>query len=153
MTLWLIGSGRDRMVVEFTTTYAINTYHHWCCEFESRSGWGVKHYVIKFVSDLWQINGFLRVLRFPPPFLKVLILQILDFLNIKYFTIHTIPTMFNFLSFVIIYLGESTFMCDILHDLWPFNLLCVPEGREAKTCTGIQFRASGVQMYNVHISY
>ena len=23
--------------------------------------------VIKFVSDLWQIGGFLRVLRFPPP--------------------------------------------------------------------------------------
>jgi hypothetical protein len=22
----------------FTTTYAITAYHHWCCEFESRSG-------------------------------------------------------------------------------------------------------------------
>ena len=30
--------GRDRMVVEFTTTYAIGAYHHWCCEFESWSG-------------------------------------------------------------------------------------------------------------------
>ena len=27
---------------------------------------GVQHYVIKFVSDLWQVGGFLRVLRFPP---------------------------------------------------------------------------------------
>jgi hypothetical protein len=25
------------------------------------------HYVIKFVSDLRQVGGFLRVLRFPPP--------------------------------------------------------------------------------------
>jgi hypothetical protein len=25
---------RDRMVVGFTTTYAIGAYHHWCCEFE-----------------------------------------------------------------------------------------------------------------------
>jgi len=33
--------GRDRMVVGFTTAYAIITYHHWCCEFESRSGRGV----------------------------------------------------------------------------------------------------------------
>ena len=33
--------GRDRMVVGFTTTYAISAYHHWCCEFESRSGRGV----------------------------------------------------------------------------------------------------------------
>jgi hypothetical protein len=28
----------DRMVVGYTTTYAINAYHHWCCEFKSRSG-------------------------------------------------------------------------------------------------------------------
>ena len=34
-----------------------------CCEFESRSGRGVQHYVIKlFVSDLLQVGGFLRVL-------------------------------------------------------------------------------------------
>jgi hypothetical protein len=26
-----------------------------------------QHYVIKFVSDLRQVDGFLRVLRFPPP--------------------------------------------------------------------------------------
>jgi len=37
--------GRDRMVVGFTTTYAIRDYHHWCCEFESRSPRGVQHYV------------------------------------------------------------------------------------------------------------
>jgi len=39
---------------------AIGAYHHWCCEFEFCSGRGVQHYVIKFVSDLWQ------VLQFPP---------------------------------------------------------------------------------------
>ena len=27
----------------------------------------IQHYVIKFVSDLWQVGGFLRVLRFPSP--------------------------------------------------------------------------------------
>jgi len=53
--------GSDRMVDGFTTTYAIGAYHHWCCEFESRSRRGVQHYVIKFVSC------FLQVLRFPPP--------------------------------------------------------------------------------------
>ena len=57
--------GRDRMVVGFTTTFAISAYHHWCYEFESRSGRGVQHYVIKFVSDLRQVGGFLWVLRFP----------------------------------------------------------------------------------------
>jgi len=51
----------------FTTTYAISAYHHWCCEFESRSGRGVQNYVIKFVSYLRQIGGFLRVFRFPSP--------------------------------------------------------------------------------------
>ena len=59
--------GRDRMVVGFTTTYAISAYHHWCCEFESRSGLGVQHYMMKFVSDLRQVGGFLRLLWFPPP--------------------------------------------------------------------------------------
>jgi hypothetical protein len=33
--------GRDRMVVGFTTTYAITAYHHQNCEFESRSSRGV----------------------------------------------------------------------------------------------------------------
>jgi hypothetical protein len=40
--------GHDRMVV--TTTYAISAYHHSCCEFESRSGRDVQHYVIKLES-------------------------------------------------------------------------------------------------------
>jgi hypothetical protein len=35
--------------------------------FESRSGRGVQHYVIKFASDMRQVSGFLRVLRFSPP--------------------------------------------------------------------------------------
>jgi hypothetical protein len=43
---------RDRMVVGFTTTYAISAYHHRYCEFESRSGRGVQHYVIKLIIDL-----------------------------------------------------------------------------------------------------
>ena len=33
-------------------TYAVSVYQCWCCEFESCSGQGVQHYVIKFVSDL-----------------------------------------------------------------------------------------------------
>jgi hypothetical protein len=54
---------RDRMVVGFTTTKVISAYYHWRCEFESRSGevYSIQHYVIKFVSDLRQVGGFLRV--------------------------------------------------------------------------------------------
>ena len=59
--------GPGGMVVGFTTTYAISTYHHGYCEFKSRSERGVQHYVIKFVSDLRQVSGFLGVLRFHPP--------------------------------------------------------------------------------------
>ena len=44
--------------------YAISAYHHWCCGLKSLSGRGVQHYVIKFVSDLRQVSGFLQ---FPPP--------------------------------------------------------------------------------------
>ena len=52
--------GCDRMVVGFTTTYAISAYHHWC-EFEFRSGRDVQHYVIKvcqwLVTDQWFSAG------------------------------------------------------------------------------------------------
>jgi hypothetical protein len=54
---------RDRMLVEFTTTCVISSYHHKSCEFMARP---TRHYVIKSVSDLRQVGGFLRVLRFPP---------------------------------------------------------------------------------------
>jgi hypothetical protein len=59
--------GPGGIVVGFTTTYAISVYHHGYCEFKSRSGRGVQHYVIKFFSDLRQVGGFLGVLRFHPP--------------------------------------------------------------------------------------
>ena len=31
----------------------------------------IQHYVIKSVSDLRQVGGFLRILRSPPPILKL----------------------------------------------------------------------------------
>ena len=46
---------------------AISAYQYLSCEFESRSGRGVRHYVIKFVNDLRQVGGF-----FPgPPFSSI----------------------------------------------------------------------------------
>jgi hypothetical protein len=55
---------RECMVVRFTTTYAISAYHHERCLLESRSGkvYSIQHYVIKFVSNLWQVGGFPLVL-------------------------------------------------------------------------------------------
>jgi hypothetical protein len=35
--------------------------------FKACSWRGVQHYVIKFVSDLRQVGGFLHVIQFPPP--------------------------------------------------------------------------------------
>jgi hypothetical protein len=49
------------MVVGFTTTYAIGADHL------SDEVHSIQRYVIKIVSDLWQVSGFLRVLWFPPP--------------------------------------------------------------------------------------
>ena len=45
--------GHDRMVVVFTTTYAISAYHHQLCEFNFHLDkvYSIQHYVIKFVSD------------------------------------------------------------------------------------------------------
>jgi hypothetical protein len=45
--------GRDRMVIGFTTAH-VEVY-------------SIQHYVIKCVSDLSQVGGFLQVLRYPPP--------------------------------------------------------------------------------------
>ena len=50
------------MVVGFITTYAINEF-----KFQSGEVYSIQHYVIKFVSDLRQVKGFLWVLWFPPP--------------------------------------------------------------------------------------
>jgi hypothetical protein len=46
----------------FLTTYTISAYHYQRCEFESRLvvAYSIQYYVIKFVSDLRQIGGFLR---------------------------------------------------------------------------------------------
>jgi hypothetical protein len=55
MSIW----GRRSMVLGFTTTCAINAYHH--------KVYLIQHYVIKFVSDLRGVGGFLWVLWFPPP--------------------------------------------------------------------------------------
>ena len=63
--------GRDRMVVEFTTTYAITISAYQPKVVISNPAhdkvYSIQHYVIKFVSDVLQVGGFLRVLRFPPP--------------------------------------------------------------------------------------
>ena len=53
--------GHVRMVVGFTTTYAFSAYHHWWCEFKSRSGRGAQHYETKFVSDLRQFGGLAEI--------------------------------------------------------------------------------------------
>ena len=48
------------MVLGFITTYATSAFHHFRCEFELRSGeaYSMQHYMIMFVSDLWQIGEF-----------------------------------------------------------------------------------------------
>jgi hypothetical protein len=49
-------------MAKFMTAYACR----WC-PFEFTIYRTKDHYVIKFVSDLRQVGGFLRILRFPPP--------------------------------------------------------------------------------------
>ena len=58
------------MVVGFTTTYAISAYVTTnVMNLNPIHGkvYMIQHYVIKFVIDLWQVVGFLRVLWFPSP--------------------------------------------------------------------------------------
>ena len=55
--------------LSWSWSYGSWIYNYLCNECESRSGevYSVQHYVIKLVSDLQLISGFLRVLRFLPP--------------------------------------------------------------------------------------
>jgi hypothetical protein len=48
--------------------YAISAYHHLSCDSNPSHGevYLIQHYVINFVSDLWQVGGFLLEVRFPP---------------------------------------------------------------------------------------
>jgi hypothetical protein len=63
----ILGHDHDRMVVGFTTTCVIGAYHHlklWLGI--PLKVYSIQHYVIKFISDLRQVCGFLPVLWFPP---------------------------------------------------------------------------------------
>jgi hypothetical protein len=53
----------------FTTTCEISVYHHLSCASNLVHGkvYSIQLYVIKFVSDLQQVSGFLWELQFPPP--------------------------------------------------------------------------------------
>jgi hypothetical protein len=67
---------RNRSIRKITT-YVISVYHHYNCEFEPRSGeaYLIQHYVIKFVGDMGQVSGFLRVLQFPVPIKLIVTLK------------------------------------------------------------------------------
>ena len=58
----------DRMVVKFTTTYAISAYHHLSCEFKSRLRQIVLDATLCDKVFKWraQIGGFLLLLLFTP---------------------------------------------------------------------------------------
>jgi hypothetical protein len=61
---WSYGS----WIYNYLMCYSISTYHYQRCEFESHPGEVysiMSQYVVKFVSDLWQVGGFPRVLGFP----------------------------------------------------------------------------------------
>ena len=60
---------RARMVVGFTTTYAISAFNteDVCSNPAHSEVHSIQLYMRKFVNELWLVGYFLRVLRFPPP--------------------------------------------------------------------------------------
>jgi len=60
MIIWQLGLQLPVQSVSITTkVVSLNPVHG--------EVYLIQHYVIKFVSDLRQVGGFLRVFRFPPP--------------------------------------------------------------------------------------
>ena len=60
MIIWWLGFQLPVQSVPITTNMASSNPVH-------GEVYLIQHYVIKFVIDLRQVSGFLRVLRFPPP--------------------------------------------------------------------------------------
>jgi hypothetical protein len=60
MTIWWLGFQLPVQSVPITTNVVSSNPVH-------GEVYSIQHYVIKFVSDLKQVSGFLRVLLFPPP--------------------------------------------------------------------------------------
>jgi phosphatidylserine decarboxylase len=58
--IWLLDLQLHVQSVPITTTVVSSNPIH-------GEVYSIQHYVIKFVSDLRQVGGFLRVPRFPPP--------------------------------------------------------------------------------------
>jgi hypothetical protein len=56
---------KDLFVEEFKEEYPQKATDLW--QVTHDEVYSIQHYVIKFVSDLRQIGGFLWVLQFPPP--------------------------------------------------------------------------------------
>jgi hypothetical protein len=57
LSMWIWGRGCDHIVVGFTTTYAINAYHHSSCEFKSRPWRGVLDTTLCDKLCLWLAAG------------------------------------------------------------------------------------------------
>jgi hypothetical protein len=71
----------------------------------------IQHYVIKFVSDLWQVYGFLQVLRFPPPI--KLTVMIYSWLSLSWIRLTRISGWVEFLS------KSRTSLCINIYNLTP----------------------------------
>ena len=65
--LYDIGGRCDRIVVGFTTTCAISSYHHQSSNPTHGEVYSLQLYVIEFVSDMPQIGVFCPETLFPPP--------------------------------------------------------------------------------------
>jgi hypothetical protein len=85
--------------------------------------YSIQHYVIKFVSDLRQVGGFLRLLRFPPP-IKLTHNITETLLKVTLSTISLIPSkkqLWNITN--VIFTRKEAMMFEIRNILFPFSIL------------------------------
>ena len=73
--------GRHSMVVGFTTTYAISSIT--TNVVSSNPTQAIQHHVIKFVSDIRQVGGFLRYSGFLHDITKILLKVTLSIINLS----------------------------------------------------------------------
>jgi hypothetical protein len=81
----------------------------------------IQHYVIKFVSDLRQVSGFLRVLRFPPPIkltnhdiTEILLKVALHTINQSTIIITVLFVLIDEIIFFLTFLIYTCLLCDLV---------------------------------------
>ena len=100
----------------------------------------IQHFVIKFVSDLWLVSGFPRVLWFPPLIkLHHDITQILLTMALSTITIHVYIHFNNYICLIFLFLDINECKIGLAKCADGTKCFNTPGHYHCEPCSGIQY--------------